>query len=478
MLTTALDGAIGNSLAAIFDALINHFLDAGLSGLASVVSPGSSVDNWSYQGQTLNSGSVSYGVDGSVTAGVFDINIPKQSVVISVNPPIAVGSTTLSTIYDTSRTISGGTPPYSVITSIINPISSRVVTAEVVRSASSSVLKLHGKEEYRCTDIITVCDDTITIKDSSNPPKMVTLNINVYEPGALLSIPRKIDINVNDTASAVIIGGTPPYKIPDADLTNSNTKPDPTIALAELSDSNLIVTGAGNGVTQVVIEDSVKKRITLDIKVTAPTALVLGAKNVGVLQNDTTDVEISGGTPPYMIETMVDPGIATAEIFHNSPPNNPPPVCSIPEKKLQLSCEIAGGAWIKTEFSIKIKGVKGGDTAAIVRDSSNPFKLESLNIKTIPIASSQVIGTCTVRDQVIATTEESCITSKGVWQCNYIPGTTTCNTTSATTSSSFNIGPKVNCVWDIGDNSFNSYKLDEKQCLAADGRKDGMAPIN
>jgi len=54
-LTTALDGAVGNSLSAIFDALLNKFLGDGLSALASKVNPAPATDNWSYNGITLGS---------------------------------------------------------------------------------------------------------------------------------------------------------------------------------------------------------------------------------------------------------------------------------------------------------------------------------------------------------------------------------------------------------------------------------------
>lgn len=52
---TALDGALGNSLSMIFDALLNHFLDKGLNALSSTVNPKPVEDDWSYNGQTLGS---------------------------------------------------------------------------------------------------------------------------------------------------------------------------------------------------------------------------------------------------------------------------------------------------------------------------------------------------------------------------------------------------------------------------------------
>ena len=48
-----LGAAVGDSIGAVLDSLVNHFADVGLAGLASVVNPPPPVDTWTYQGQTL-----------------------------------------------------------------------------------------------------------------------------------------------------------------------------------------------------------------------------------------------------------------------------------------------------------------------------------------------------------------------------------------------------------------------------------------
>jgi hypothetical protein len=50
-----LSAAMGNSLSAIFDNLINHFMDKGLTALATKVNPPPESDEWSYEGNTLGS---------------------------------------------------------------------------------------------------------------------------------------------------------------------------------------------------------------------------------------------------------------------------------------------------------------------------------------------------------------------------------------------------------------------------------------
>ena len=52
---TELGAALGNSISAVFDALLNKFLGEGLNALATKVNPKAPVDDWSYEGQTLGS---------------------------------------------------------------------------------------------------------------------------------------------------------------------------------------------------------------------------------------------------------------------------------------------------------------------------------------------------------------------------------------------------------------------------------------
>ncbi len=51
----SLAAALGNSLSAVFDALINHFMEKGLNALASKINPQAPKDNWDYYGNTLGS---------------------------------------------------------------------------------------------------------------------------------------------------------------------------------------------------------------------------------------------------------------------------------------------------------------------------------------------------------------------------------------------------------------------------------------
>ena len=105
---TELGAALGNSLSAILDALIGHFMDKGLNALANTVNPRSSDNNWSYEGKKLSDTAS----PGALNAprGTLDINIPQHSVSLLALKP----GSPATTIYDTSRTITGGIAPYGI----------------------------------------------------------------------------------------------------------------------------------------------------------------------------------------------------------------------------------------------------------------------------------------------------------------------------------------------------------------------------
>jgi hypothetical protein len=67
---------LGNDLSAIFNALLNHFLDKGLNALASKVNPKPPTDNFSYNGLTLGSSDTTAGVNDTWDSG------PDQPIVL------------------------------------------------------------------------------------------------------------------------------------------------------------------------------------------------------------------------------------------------------------------------------------------------------------------------------------------------------------------------------------------------------------
>ena len=421
-LTTALDGAIGNSLAAIFDALINHFLDQGLSALANVVNPSPSDDNWSYQGQTLN-GSVAGSNDNSArVTGTTNINIPKHDVAVIANPTTGTSNTFVTT-YDTTTMLSGGTGTYGINTLPNTTIAEAKINRNTVTGVST--LTIHGK---------TKGSTSVIVQDSSTPKKLSTINILVSNSGDLVASPKEVWIDVGKTSTPITLSGaTGVYEMV--------TGPDERIAVASFSGTTLIITGQAGGETSVTIQvqgsDLTRKpyqSITIPIHIGAPTTLVVTPSEivvdmsttlgkcivngqvyktpqnqVSLTQQDctsqTTDhpigvwspsssATISGGTPPYFIyadERVPDTKIAIASVSGNN---------------------------------LSVYGVKGGETAVFVTDSTNPQKLVSANIKVTGVASTDPKGNCNVRNQIVTNTKAECDTLGGTNWVQTTGGTT------------------------------------------------------
>ncbi len=96
-LTTALDGALGNSLAAIFDALLNKLIGDGLTSLKTTINPASETDNWNYYGNTLSGGGSSgnnntwdYNANTKSTGGIT-VSLQAVSVKIGQTKIVTIG---------------------------------------------------------------------------------------------------------------------------------------------------------------------------------------------------------------------------------------------------------------------------------------------------------------------------------------------------------------------------------------------------
>jgi hypothetical protein len=269
--TTELGSAVGGSIAAILDSLVNKFVGTGLTELGGLVNGAPPTDNWSFNGSTLGN-TTSATVPGALV-------IPQN---VSVD-----------TATDTSTTISGGTLGYFIQT---QP-NVTIATAAI----NGATLTITGKSKG---------STSVTIRDSSSTPKTVTVQINVNAPGDLVATPQNITANINDTATSTISGGTAPYIM----LTSSN----PAIATTIFSDTSLAVIGVATGSTSVVIQDSSTpspKTTTITIKINGPTDLVVPKSVTLINITDKANITVSGGTPPYTFDdSALDTTIATATI--------------------------------------------------------------------------------------------------------------------------------------------------------------------
>ena len=278
-LSTMLDGALGNSLAAIFDALLNHFMDKGLNAMSEGVRSvtGGENDNWSYDGGSY-SGST-YGT--SNTSNVPPLNIPQ-------NVSVTVGETAITTI-------SGGTAPYSIKTGG-NP----AIENTQISTSSSSGPKL-------IVTGVTPGQTFIIVKDSSNPEKAVTVQISVNAIGALIVNPHSILTDTSHPITATISGGIAPYTL--------QTSPNEAVAVTAFSGSNLVVIGVAPGQTVVVIKDSSvpAKTVVVPITIGGITNLAIPANIVAKI-GETKSIAIAGGTAPYSILVQLPESTVTATV--------------------------------------------------------------------------------------------------------------------------------------------------------------------
>lgn len=248
-LSTALDGAIGNSIAAIFDALINKLLDTGLTALSNTISPQPSEDNWSYDGQTLS----------GTTSGGTALNIPA-----SVSVTVGEGTTT---------NISGGTSPYNIL-----------ITAENKKIANATVSN-SGSSGPQITVIgVSKGTATATIFDSSTPAKTANITITVSEVGALRVSPPNIGTSIGNTVVAAIEGGDGNYTI--------KTNPNEVIAAAIVAGKNLIISGITTGSTFLEVKDSANRVVRVDIEIKDPSVLNVSQQSILIFTGQSKDIKI------------------------------------------------------------------------------------------------------------------------------------------------------------------------------------------
>lgn len=302
--TKILEGAIGgkdisDSIAAILDALINQVVSTGLNKLKGAVSSTPPADNWNYDGHDLNGNNTS----------ALTLNIP-QNVSVDVD-------------HDTSTKISGGNGNYIIQG---QPIAT-IATARI----SGDTLTITGKSRG---------STAVVVNDTSTPsPYKATVYITVNETGDLRVLPANIRIDVNDTMTATVSGGTPDY-----DMTRG---PDTRFARADFADGILIISGVAKGSTSIEISDSSEPviKIVVPIEIKGTEELKFDKQNLEMDADTASSVEISGGTKPYFIDQVENERIAKTNPTSGQIPN--------------------------TTLGI-IAGSGGGQTEITILDSSSP----------------------------------------------------------------------------------------------------------
>jgi hypothetical protein len=355
------DAALGNSISAILNALMNHFMQSGLSSLSGAVSSMPDLNSWSYGGQTLGTS--------TTTASTTSTLIVPQSVTVQ-------GGTTTSGV-----TISGGTAPYSLQTQPAATIATAQIGAEngilTVTGVGSGQTSFVIQDSSSPAQTATVQVTTSLIIDFSQQSLLPTCTTN-GPPCVYANIPS--DSTSTSGTSITIQGGTDPYTIV--------TDPDPSIAIALISpddDSILNIVGVMPGTTSITIQDSSTpaKTVTMQIIVGNESALYINPEVISVAPKGTATATISGGTTPYLITTPPNSSVAAAVVSGNT---------------------------------LNIFGTAAGTTSVTLKDSFSPKETISIPI-TVTTATTQ--GTCLVNTTLIPNVSEStCTTDGGVWTAN------------------------------------------------------------
>lgn len=374
-LATALDGAIGNSLAAIFDALINHFLEKGLNALSETISGKPSVDNWSYQGS-------GFGTSGSITVSTAILNIPT-AVSVSVGQP-------------TSTNISGGNGVYCLVS--IASCAKTTTTVDGVAKVEITFPEGNtGGPKLTVTGIkpsLKPSATTILVTDTQGTSATVTITVNAI--GEFAIIPASLSTNINGGTGGVISGGTAPYTI-NTDKNRGNVV-DPLIATVALSDTSFVVSGLSRGMTSATIFDANGKRldVTINVDSNASYALTVDPKNIQLAGiGSTRSITITNGNAPYTAEG---------------------------------SDKVATTAMDADGKSLKVTAVGGGLTTLYITDSSEPARTAFVNVDVNAPASGQD-GICTenggngilypiweTRYLITTKSKAECDQTKGSWE--------------------------------------------------------------
>ena len=279
-----------------------HFIDPALSPASLVVTAPASVPI----GGTTEVRIRDSHRDDNIPA---DVLMQDDEIVIAITvaaTPVLVASPPVVTVglgQQVLVSISNGTPPYVITESAIDSIATAAFENANVTPAT---LVISGATAAGST--------SVRIRDSSPlAQREVRVHISVTEAPPLTANPPLVSAEPGQQISVSISGGVTPYIIAEP--------PSPGISTAAFVDANaepatLLVTGvASSGSTSIRILDSSpapQHEVRIPISAVPTPPLSASPSSVTVGPGQAVNVSISNGSPPYLIATAPDPGLATA----------------------------------------------------------------------------------------------------------------------------------------------------------------------
>lgn len=211
-------------------------------------------------------------------------------VVASSGGTLAVlpNSGSISTSDQILATISGGVPPYRVVTENIS------IANATIRNSNQVIISP-----------IKAGATTITILDSENKIVVYSLNVTEVAVGLFTTAPATVNLAPASNQTFSVVGGKPPYTVSSDRL---------SVVGATISGSILQINGVSTGSASIRIVDSLGVSINVAVVVAASGgALAILPTSGSVRIPDQITAGISGGVPPYRA-TVINTSIANVII--------------------------------------------------------------------------------------------------------------------------------------------------------------------
>jgi hypothetical protein len=244
-------------------------------------------DNESYDGdKTLKlslsqpSGGATLGLRNPATVTIKDDETPPPP------PTVDPDTVTLNVGNSTELNISGGTPPYQVISTDEN-----VATVSITGNVAT---------------VTAIGTGTATIRITDQARDSVEATVNVIAPPPPTVDPDTVTLNVGNSTELNISGGIPPYEV---------ISTDENVATVSLTGNVATVTAIGTGTATIRITDQARASVDATVNVIAPPPTV-EPNTVTLKVGNSTELNISGGIPPYQV-ISTDENVATVSITDN-----------------------------------------------------------------------------------------------------------------------------------------------------------------
>jgi hypothetical protein len=243
-------------------------------------------DNESYDGdKTLKlslsqpSGGATLGLRNPATVTIKDDETPPPP------PTVDPDTVTLNVGNSTELNISGGTPPYQVISTDEN-----VATVSITGNVAT---------------VTAIGTGTATIRITDQARASVDATVNVIAPPPTVE-PNTVTLKVGNSTELNISGGIPPYEV---------ISTDENVATVSITGNVATVTAIGTGSAIIKITDQASASVEATV-IVIPPPLAVGPDTVTLKVGNKKELNISGGTPRYEV-ISTDETVATVSLTGN-----------------------------------------------------------------------------------------------------------------------------------------------------------------